>query len=96
MYDCREQGKIEVCESPTALSQLSMHQTPQCVSKVSKGFQAGGIVGKDEWEEFKKLMGVGEGGKKKVDGKKEEKPTQKNTLANYFGKKEKGGKVEGA
>jgi hypothetical protein len=37
-------------------------------------------------------MGVGEGGKKKdTGGKKEGKPTQKNTLANYFGKKEKVG-----
>ena len=42
------------------------------------------------------MMGVGEGGKKKVDGKKEEKPTQKNTLGNYFEKKEKSVKVEGA
>ncbi|KAG9195772.1 mannosyl-glycoprotein endo-beta-N-acetylglucosaminidase [Alternaria panax] len=52
---------------------------------------SGGIVGKGEWEEFKRLMGVGEGvAKKKTDGKKEEgKKVQKNTLANYFGKKEK-------
>ncbi|KAI4923836.1 hypothetical protein J4E85_007992 [Alternaria conjuncta] len=56
---------------------------------------SGGIVGKTEWQEFKKLMGVGEA-KKKADGKKEEKPTQKNTLANYFGKKDKSVKVEGA
>ncbi|KAI4958069.1 hypothetical protein J4E86_003664 [Alternaria arbusti] len=56
---------------------------------------SGGIVGKGEWEEFKKLMGIGEG-KKKADGKKDERPAQKNTLANYFGKKEKSVKVEGA
>ena len=60
---------------------------------------SGGIVGKEEWEEFKKLMGVGEAKKKEGGGsgkKEKEKPAQKNTLANYFGKKEKGGKVEGA
>ncbi|CAN9369917.1 unnamed protein product [Alternaria alternata] len=57
---------------------------------------SGGIVGKGEWEEFKKLMGIGEAAKKKADAKKEkEKPAQKNTLANYFAKKEKV-KVEGA
>ena len=52
-------------------------------------------MGKTEWEEFKRLMGVGEA-KKKADGKKDEKPAQKNTLANYFGKKEKSVKMEGA
>jgi hypothetical protein len=60
---------------------------------------SGGIVGKAEWEEFKKLMGVGEAKKKEGGGvgkKEKEKPVQKNTLANYFGKKEKSVKVEGA
>jgi len=60
---------------------------------------SGGIVGKGEWEEFKKLMGVGESKKKEGSGvgkKEKEKPAQKNTLANYFGKKEKSVKVEGA
>ncbi|KAF1835253.1 hypothetical protein BDW02DRAFT_578972 [Decorospora gaudefroyi] len=48
---------------------------------------SGGIVGKQEWEEFKKLMGVGEGAKKTTDvGAKKEKPTQKNILTNYFAK----------
>ena len=57
---------------------------------------SGGIVGKGEWEEFKKLMGIGEAAKKKADAKKEkDKPAQKNTLANYFAKKDKV-KVEGA
>lgn len=51
---------------------------------------SGGIVGKQEWEEFKKLMGVGEGARKKAEGAgKKEKPAQKNTLANYFGKSTK-------
>jgi single-stranded DNA-specific DHH superfamily exonuclease len=49
---------------------------------------SGGIVGKAEWEEFKKLMGIGEAEKKKAEEKeaKAKKPAQKNTLANYFGK----------
>jgi hypothetical protein len=51
---------------------------------------SGGIVGKQEWEEFKKLMGVGETSKKKAETPaKKEKPAQKNTLANYFGKSAK-------
>jgi len=48
---------------------------------------------------LKKLMGVGEAKKKEGGGsgkKEKEMPAQKNTLANYFGKKEKGGKGEGA
>lgn len=49
---------------------------------------SGGIVGKQEWEELKKLMGIGEAEKRKAEEKekerKEKKPTQKNTLANYF------------
>jgi hypothetical protein len=46
---------------------------------------SGGIVKKAEWDELWKLMGVGENVRKK-DGatKKEEKPSQKNTLTNYF------------
>ncbi|OAL01619.1 DHH phosphoesterase [Phaeosphaeriaceae sp. SRC1lsM3a] len=49
---------------------------------------SGGIVGKGEWEEFKKLMGIGEAERKKKEEKeaKVSKPVQKNTLANYFGK----------
>lgn len=49
---------------------------------------SGGIVGKQEWEEFKKLMGIGEVEKKKSEekAKKEQKGAQKNTLANYFSK----------
>lgn len=47
---------------------------------------SGGIVGKEEWEEFKKAMGVGEATRKKQEGKEKEKPAQKNTLANYFAK----------
>ncbi|EUC38448.1 glycoside hydrolase family 85 protein [Bipolaris zeicola 26-R-13] len=49
---------------------------------------SGGIVGKQEWEDFKKLMGVGERTKTEPATRKE-KPTQKNTLANYFGKSAK-------
>ncbi|KAH4007246.1 hypothetical protein HBI56_215930 [Parastagonospora nodorum] len=47
---------------------------------------SGGIVGKAEWEEFKKLMGIGEAEriKKEEKEKKEDKKVQKNTLANYF------------
>ncbi|RMZ67055.1 dhh family [Pyrenophora seminiperda CCB06] len=48
---------------------------------------SGGIVGKQEWEEFKKLMGVGEA-TKKAEATAKEKPTQ-NTLENYFGKSTK-------
>jgi single-stranded DNA-specific DHH superfamily exonuclease len=50
---------------------------------------SGGIVKKAEWEELKKLMGIGEGTKKKADGAaKNGKPaSQKNTLTNYFTKK---------
>jgi hypothetical protein len=49
---------------------------------------SGGIVGKAEWEEFKKLMGIGEAEKKKAEEKeaKAKKPVQKNTLTNYFSK----------
>lgn len=49
---------------------------------------SGGIVKKEEWEEFKKMMGVGEGTRKKAEGAetKEKKASQKNTLANYFTK----------
>lgn len=55
---------------------------------------SGGIVGKVEWEEFKKLMGIGEGTRKKAEGAaKKEKVVQKNTLANYFGKSAKADKV---
>ncbi|KAJ5056101.1 glycosyl hydrolase family 85-domain-containing protein [Bipolaris maydis] len=50
---------------------------------------SGGIVGKQEWEEFKKLMGVGERTKKTESATRKKKPTQKNTLANYFGKSAK-------
>jgi hypothetical protein len=58
---------------------------------------SGGIVGKGEWEEFKKLMGVGDATKKKADVKKEkEKPAQKNTLKNYFGKSVKSTNVQEA
>jgi hypothetical protein len=50
---------------------------------------SGGIVKKAEWEELKKLMGVGEGTKKKNEGtgKNAKTPSQKNTLTNYFTKK---------
>jgi hypothetical protein len=56
---------------------------------------SGGIVGKGEWEEFKKLMGIGEAEKKKAEEKEaqEKRPVQKNTLANYFGKKPKAEKA---
>ena len=48
-------------------------------------------MGTQEWEEFKKLMGIGEAEKKKIEEKqaKEKKAVQKNTLANYFGKSAK-------
>lgn len=56
---------------------------------------SGGIVGKEEWEEFKKLMGIGETERIKKEEKEanEKKPVQKNTLANYFGKKVKAEKA---
>lgn len=48
---------------------------------------SGGIVKKEDWEAFKKLMGVGENVRKKAEGAgKKGKPAQKNTLANYFAK----------
>lgn len=49
---------------------------------------SGGIVKKAEWEELKKLMGIGENTRKKAEGaEKKGKPTsQKNTLTNYFTK----------
>lgn len=50
---------------------------------------SGGIVGKQEWEELKKLMGVGETSKKAAPSLKKEKPAQKNILTNYFGKSAK-------
>lgn len=50
---------------------------------------SGGIVGKKEWEEFKKLMGVGEGVRRKTEGAGKKESPQKNTLANYFGKSAK-------
>ncbi|OAG01832.1 DHH phosphoesterase [Paraphaeosphaeria sporulosa] len=47
---------------------------------------SGGIINVQEWEEFKKLMGVGENSRKKAETKTPEKkkPAQKNTLQNYF------------
>ncbi|KAF1961349.1 DHH phosphoesterase [Byssothecium circinans] len=47
---------------------------------------SGGIVNKEVWEELYKLMGIGENVRKKTgqNPKKEKKPTQKNTLTNYF------------
>lgn len=47
---------------------------------------SGGIIHAQEWEEFKKLMGVGENTRKKTEAKTPEKkkPAQKNTLQNYF------------
>ncbi|KAF2183843.1 DHH phosphoesterase [Zopfia rhizophila CBS 207.26] len=54
---------------------------------------SGGIVGKEEWEKFKKLMGVGESGKKKAERTEKSGPkkaTQANTLTNYFGRQDKG------
>jgi hypothetical protein len=56
---------------------------------------SGGIVGKAEWEEFKKLMGIGEAEKKKAEEKeaKAKKPVQKNTLTNYFSKPVKAAKA---
>ncbi|KAF1918166.1 hypothetical protein BDU57DRAFT_514769 [Ampelomyces quisqualis] len=60
---------------------------------------SGGIVGKGEWEEFKKLMGIGEVEKKKAEEReakkmeKDKKGGQKNTLANYFGKAQKAEKA---
>ena len=51
---------------------------------------SGGIVGKQEWEELKKMMGIGEDAKnKKQATSTKEKPAQKNTIANYFGKSAK-------
>lgn len=50
---------------------------------------SGGIVGKQEWEEFKKLMGVGDRAEKTEPASTKTKPTQKNTLANYFSKSAK-------
>jgi hypothetical protein len=51
---------------------------------------SGGIVRKEEWEELKKMMGIGENARKKAVGdgspekKKGKQAAQKNTLANYF------------
>ncbi|KAF1970221.1 DHH phosphoesterase [Bimuria novae-zelandiae CBS 107.79] len=48
---------------------------------------SGGIANTQEWEEFKKLMGVDENARKKSEPnrtKEKKKPVQKNTLANYF------------
>lgn len=48
---------------------------------------SGGIVGKQEWEDLKKLMGLDDSATKKKRLEtvtKKEKTSQKNTLANYF------------
>jgi nanoRNase/pAp phosphatase (c-di-AMP/oligoRNAs hydrolase) len=45
---------------------------------------SGGIVGKQEWEELKTLIGVGTTAKSSAGTVKKEKATQKNTLTNYF------------
>ncbi|KAL5414917.1 hypothetical protein PMIN04_008790 [Paraphaeosphaeria minitans] len=47
---------------------------------------SGGIINVQGWEEFKKLMGVGENTRKKAEAKTPEKRkrAQKNTLQNYF------------
>ncbi|CBX96948.1 hypothetical protein LEMA_P100790.1 [Plenodomus lingam JN3] len=53
---------------------------------------SGGIVGKQEWEELKKLMGLDDSAtkKKKLETvAKKPKTSQKNTLSNYFGKSAK-------
>ncbi|KAF2203021.1 DHH phosphoesterase [Delitschia confertaspora ATCC 74209] len=60
---------------------------------------SGGIVGKEEWEELVKLMGIGQNVRKKEDKespkKKDiEKSPQKNTLANYFTSKVKKAEVQ--
>lgn len=48
---------------------------------------SGGIVTKEAWEDFKKLMGIGESVRKKAESNgKGKKLAQKNTLANYFKK----------
>ncbi|KAF2734900.1 DHH phosphoesterase [Polyplosphaeria fusca] len=48
---------------------------------------SGGIVKKQEWEELKAIMGIGENTRKKADTPdKKKKSGQKNTLANYFSK----------
>lgn len=50
---------------------------------------SGGIVGKQEWEELKKIMGLDDSATKKKRleaAAKKENATQKNTLTNYFGK----------
>ncbi|KAF2855105.1 DHH phosphoesterase [Plenodomus tracheiphilus IPT5] len=50
---------------------------------------SGGIVGKQEWKDLKKLMGLDESATKKKKSEavaKKETASQKNTLTNYFGK----------
>ncbi|KAF2264307.1 DHH phosphoesterase [Lojkania enalia] len=49
---------------------------------------SGGIMKRDDWEAFKKLMGIDEDRRKKVDSshKRSKKIAQRNTLANYFTK----------
>jgi hypothetical protein len=51
---------------------------------------SGGIVGKQEWEELKMLIGIGTTAKSSAGTvKKEKKAAQKNTLTNYFVKNTK-------
>jgi hypothetical protein len=53
---------------------------------------SGGIVGKQEWEELKTLIGIGTTAKSSAGTvKKEKKAAQKNTLTNYFVKDTKRG-----
>lgn len=53
---------------------------------------SGGIIGKQEWERLKQLMGLNDSVTKTKNSEataKKEKPAQKNTLTNYFGKSRK-------
>lgn len=45
---------------------------------------SGGIVNTQEWEDFKKLMGVGENSRKKSEATIKEKKKPANTIENYF------------
>jgi len=87
---------VNIIESLKAVADLD---TNDLVKRLGESFArghkeaSGGIVGTEEFEELWKLMGVGEkpetkGGEEDKAVKKKGMATQKNTLSNYFGKKE--------
>ncbi|KAF2128976.1 DHH phosphoesterase [Dothidotthia symphoricarpi CBS 119687] len=80
--------KVDIIKKLESIAQEDKGLRERLGESFARGHKeaSGGIVGKQEWEEFKKLMGVGESTKTKTEAsaKKDKQPAQKNTLTNYF------------